>query len=202
MSLAKKLASRYAAPAQKPAAPTAPQKPATPPAGEIPEAVAQYIAEMEAHNAELQAQVQKERERGLGRDREVEKLRNALDAEKGQTRAERIRSYAMNAAAKHDAHDPEELADLVRSRLTVTEKGDVVDATDPTKAGEETVKAYLDSKPHHRKSKAVQGSGAPSTPGTGAPPAKATTPTGTGTPDQNFKANLQAAKEKQQAAKN
>lgn len=206
MSLAKKLAAKLAGsqPAQPQRAPAAPaQRPAAPStqaAGLSPEVEA-YIAQLEAERDETRGKLETERAKSSTRDREVEKLRGKLDETVAAGRRERMRAVAMQWAARHGAHDPEELADLTIARLSVTEKGDVMDAADPTKSGEETIKAYLEAKPHHRKSQAATGSGASPSPGTNVPPDKAPPPPGGGTPNDGFRRNLKAAQEAADASR-
>lgn len=107
----------------------------------------------------------------------VEKARDKSAAELAEARTSfarsQIKQRAAALAAKLNAYDPEELSELIHSRLSIDEKGNVHDASDASKSAEDVVKQYLAERPHHARSGAATGGGTPTSAGKGAasPPA-------------------------------
>lgn len=175
MGLLDRLAKKHAAqtaPQPKPAprrpAPMQPQAAQLSP--EVEARLAQYEAEREAMSAAMEAEKAR-RERS---ERQAADLKAKADAAERSARAERIRSTAARLASKLNAHDPEEIADLLERQLALGPDGSVVSATDAAKSGEDVIKGYLETKPWHLRPQAASGSGAgpaaPKLPGAPAAP--------------------------------
>lgn len=128
--------------------------------------VAVRVANLERELAEARAK--------LGEvEKEATTWRTKAEQNEAKYTSEKIRSALSAAASKANAVDPDEIVELVINRGARIDGDRVVfgqgaDAKD----ADAFVTSYVESKPHLRKSAPVaQGSGAPPTAATGAPPA-------------------------------
>lgn len=126
----------------------------------------------DASNAEEQLVVMRERIEALTREKSTmqaqleRKTRELATAQqqavevRNELQGERVRTALINAAAAHNAIDPDEVAEIMRGRVQYVD-GKIVSKDDPAKTHDEVVKEYLATKAHHVRAQVAPGSGSP-----------------------------------------
>jgi hypothetical protein len=155
------------APAPAPAPVRAPVRRAPVQSAAQPAAPSAAIEEYEARLAVLEAereQMRLQTEAERARASRLEKQNRDFSAKQAEAeraaRAERIRYTAMRIATKFSAIDPEDVADLIERKLALDATGNVVDAADAARSGEDVIKAFIEAKPHLARPQTASGSGA------------------------------------------
>lgn len=135
---------RHGAPA--PTTPAAPSTPASAATGEDAERWRRKLAEADARAAQL------------AKELDAEKRRAAAAA--AERDAERVRTTLVRAAANANAHEPEDVADLLARRVVLRD-GRIVATDDPEKDAAVVVAEFLAAKPAYVRAQVAPGSGAP-----------------------------------------
>jgi regulator of replication initiation timing len=150
VSAIKKVADRMARAQQKKAAAAEPDEAPVSASADDVERLRRQVAELQAQNTKLRG--------------EYDSTRKKYDATLLERDQERVRNALLAHAQKHNAVDPEEIADLLVRRVRI-DGGKVVSADEPDKDAATVVKSYLDARPHHVRGQQSAGSGAPPAPG-------------------------------------
>ncbi len=98
--------------------------------------------------------------RGGGVSDEVKKLKGEVESLK----VERKNSALLKSVARHNVVDPEEVSELLNSRISFDDNGNLVapPSASGTRVGvDEFVQSWLSERPHHLRSSSSVGSGSP-----------------------------------------